>query len=45
MKPPKKQTRPENRKRDYAKPEIKKREQIREVAEGKGPGNITLLPP
>ena len=37
MKPSKKQTRPENKKRDYTKPEIKKREQIKEVAEGGAP--------
>jgi len=36
MKTPKKQIRPVNkqRKRDYVKPEIKKREQIKEVTEG-----------
>jgi len=45
MKPPKKQTKPESRKRDYAKPEIKKREQIREVTEGGPPGKVTVLPP
>jgi hypothetical protein len=33
MKTPKKQTQPESKKRDYAKPEIKKREQIKEVTE------------
>jgi len=33
MKPPKKQTQPENKKRNYTKPEIKKREQIKEVTE------------
>jgi len=36
MKTPQKQTPPENRKqkRDYVQPEIKKREQIKEVTEG-----------
>jgi alpha-galactosidase len=33
MKTPKKQTQPENKKRDYAQPKIKKREQIKEVTE------------
>ncbi|MGA3163102.1 MAG: hypothetical protein ABSD77_02730 [Verrucomicrobiota bacterium] len=39
MKTSKKETLPENkrRKRDYAQPEIKKREQIKEVTEGGGP--------
>jgi len=43
MKTTKKQTRTENRKRHYAKPEIKKREQIKEVIES--PAIITLGPP
>ncbi|MGA3163103.1 MAG: hypothetical protein ABSD77_02735 [Verrucomicrobiota bacterium] len=36
MKTPKEQTQPETekQKRDYVKPDIKKREQIREVTEG-----------
>ncbi|MGD0349162.1 MAG: hypothetical protein ABSB84_02440 [Verrucomicrobiota bacterium] len=34
MKTPEKQTLPESKKRDYVKPEIKKREQIKEVTEG-----------
>ncbi len=39
MKTSKKQTRPENKKRNYTKPEIKKREQIKEVTEG---NNVTV---
>ena len=35
MKTSKKQTKLESRKRKYTKPEIKKREQIKEVTEGK----------
>jgi len=35
MKIPKKQTQPERKKRDYARPEIKKREQIKEITEAK----------
>jgi hypothetical protein len=44
MKTQKKQTQPENKKqkRDYAKPEIKKREQIKEVTEGNNPG-VTVV--
>ena len=40
MKTSKKQTQPENKKqkRDYVKPEIKKREQIKEITEGAGMG-------
>jgi hypothetical protein len=34
MKTSKKQTKPESRKRNYTKPDIKKREQIKEVTEG-----------
>jgi hypothetical protein len=34
METPKKQTPPANKKRVYTKPEIKKREQIKEVTEG-----------
>ena len=34
MKTSKKQTKLESRKRNYTKPEIKKREQIKEVTEG-----------
>ncbi|MGA3163106.1 MAG: hypothetical protein ABSD77_02750 [Verrucomicrobiota bacterium] len=47
MKTSKKQTQPENKeqKRDYAPPEIKKREQIREVTEGSGPSVTTKPPP
>jgi hypothetical protein len=41
MKTPKKQTKPESKKRDYARPEIKKREQIKEVTEGFG-STVTL---
>jgi hypothetical protein len=37
MKTPKKQTPPASRKRNYTKPEIKKREQIKEVTEGGAP--------
>jgi hypothetical protein len=37
MTTPKKQTKPESRKRNYNKPEIKKREQIKEVTQGPGP--------
>jgi hypothetical protein len=37
MKTPKKQTPPETKKRNYTKPEIKKREQIKEVTEGAAP--------
>ena len=33
MKTSKNQTKPENKKRNYARPEIKKREQIKEVTE------------
>jgi hypothetical protein len=41
MKTSKKQTQPEDKKQkcDYVKPEIKKREQIKEVTEGGGPGS------
>ena len=38
MKTPKKQARPEIKKRDYAQPKIKKREQIKEVTEQVTPG-------
>ncbi|MGA2802298.1 MAG: hypothetical protein ABSE97_08040 [Verrucomicrobiota bacterium] len=43
MKTSKEQTLPENKnqKRDYVKPEIKKREQIKEVTE-QGPGPVTV---
>jgi hypothetical protein len=41
MKTDKKQTKPESKKRDYARPEIKKRQQIREVTEG-APPTVTL---
>jgi hypothetical protein len=34
MKMPEEQTLPENKKRDYVKPEIKKCEQVKEVTEG-----------
>jgi hypothetical protein len=34
MKTSKKQTKPESKKRNYTRPEIKKREQIKEVTEG-----------
>ena len=37
MKTPQKQTPPENKKRDYTKPEIQKREQIKDVTEGTVP--------
>jgi hypothetical protein len=37
MKTSKKQTKPESRKRNYTKPDIKKREQIKEVTEGGAP--------
>jgi hypothetical protein len=37
MKTQKKQTPPENKKRIYTKPEIKKRERIKEVTEGAVP--------
>jgi hypothetical protein len=45
MKTSKKQTSPENKKqkRDYVKPEIKKREQIKEVTEG-GEPTVTQTP-
>jgi hypothetical protein len=41
MKTPKEQTQPEDKKqkRDYVPPEIKKREQIREVTEGSVQGS------
>jgi hypothetical protein len=44
MKTQKKQTQPENKKqkRDYTKPEIKKREQIKEITEAPAP--VTLAP-
>jgi hypothetical protein len=42
MKTDKKQTRLETKKRDYARPEIKKREQIKEITESPAP--ITLVP-
>jgi len=44
VKTSKKQTLPENKKqkRDYVKPEIKKREQIKEVTEQQGPGPVTV---
>jgi hypothetical protein len=41
MKTQKKQTQPENKKRDYARPKIKKRGQIKEITEGPGP-TVTL---
>jgi len=34
MKTPKKQSPPESKKRNYTRPEIKKREQVKEVTEG-----------
>jgi hypothetical protein len=37
MKTPKKQTQSESKKRGYVKPEIKKREQIKEITEGNAP--------
>ncbi|MGA3163100.1 MAG: hypothetical protein ABSD77_02720 [Verrucomicrobiota bacterium] len=42
MKTSKKQTPPENKKqkRDYVKPEIKKREQIKEITEQPTPGTV-----
>lgn len=43
MKTPKKQTKPESRKRNYTKPEFKKRVQIKEVAEGGAP-TVTTVP-
>lgn len=44
MKTQKKQTQPETKKqkRDYAKPEIKKREQIKEVTEGTPPSSLVI---
>jgi len=43
MKPPKKQTRSEPRKRGYTKPEIKKREQVKEVTEGELLKVVTVI--
>jgi SRSO17 transposase len=42
MKTSKKQIQPEGKKRDYTKPEIKKREQIKEITEAPVP--VTLAP-
>jgi hypothetical protein len=42
MKTPKKQTKLESKKRNYTKPEIKKREQIKEVTEG-GASTVTTV--
>jgi len=43
MKTSKKTTKPESRKRDYTKPVIKKREQIKEVTEQPTPGPVTVV--
>ena len=44
MKTSKKQTKPESRKLNYTKPEIKKRERIKEITESPAPIPITMLP-
>jgi hypothetical protein len=43
MKPSKEQVQPKSKKRDYVPPEIKKREQIKEVTEG-DISNVTTEP-
>jgi len=43
MKTSKKQTKPESKKRNYTKPELKKHEQIKEVTEGGGPSTVTTV--
>jgi len=42
MKTSKKQTEPENKKRDYARPEIKKRERIKEITEAPLPTTVIV---
>jgi hypothetical protein len=43
MKTSKKQTKPEGKKRNYTRPEIKKRERIKEITEAPSPTTTTAF--